>query len=424
MPRRSLPPSLLAAIAIGVLTQLGYLMLRLIRSDSMEWGRLVSGLPLAVFGTGFVGAREIAVKLSGVRARAANLAAIGFALAFVLELITPLFAMRFLSVGAPVGPTVDHIYGIACWAALVTAVGGLAFASKRIALAVSALAVAVVGFAPSFVFRDLSSRDADDALILALAGARMAAWVVAGVALWFDATGEQAIEAPLANRGLRLMANSLWLRVGVAAFAAYAAFHDAGEVEGLAKLMAFGTPVIVTLSLLGLAKGALDVARSKVADVPRWSFVIAGAATLWCAGSMLDELVTVFGSIYATQFWAADPSTEIVVEIAVAIVAAGALVLAMTGISSFAWARQLLDLRAKAQANTIAFVVAMVGGIGLQRWCLANAGDEPPTELALAGLVAAIAVLAAVAIAPSLLRDANHEVESVTTLPSAKVVQD
>jgi len=111
--------------------------------------------------------------------------------------------------------------------------------------------------------------------------------LIALVALARPST-ETVPSMPLAARGFRMMAGSLWWRLVATLVGAYGmarlviAFSDPGGSFQVALVAQAGFELLV---FAGFSLGAFVVARAAVDGTPRRAFMIAGIAAGWCAGA-------------------------------------------------------------------------------------------------------------------------------------------
>jgi hypothetical protein len=405
---RALPPALLFAFGLDIVHR-GWSSLAKLEDWRAEpvflaWvGVRIAMLALAVYGT-----YDLATSLVGRARRGVQVATIAY-LAAATETVA--FAMYLgLTHRAP-----HWTFTLEWWVSFALAraivIGFAVAAWNRVALAIIALELLLYWPSPLFEYLVSGSDRADTIWWEAV---RSILHVVALVVLAVTpARRSQFADAARAVAGLRGSARALWIRVGSSVGAGSMlllaiAQSDQRTAGGIALAFVAAAAVGVVASAL-FARGLLDVARAEVPELPRWPFVMAAAATLWCAGVTLHQLPALYSFLFRGDEDRAATIRALPVATALALLAA----LAITAISISTFARRRGDdaLRAYAVSRGLSGVLLVCGSIAV------IAAVEPDAA-AIGGLIS----MWGFALLARLCTRAALSLERGAAIPSARVV--
>jgi hypothetical protein len=298
-------------------------------------------------------------------------------------------------------------YGIAAWS------GGEGRRHHVAAVACTVLAIGAFvsySYVPSLV---TNSGDMDFAHRLALINGGIAIVRVSAL-IALVVLARPPIDAPssvpLAARGLRMIGGALWWRLAATLAGSFSvlrfalAFGDDSTRSFQIALIAQASVEMILFALVGL--GAFVVARANANGLSRRTFVLVGIGAGWCAGVMLAKVPYLYaftnGPIAASDVQLLDALS--IGEPIVAIAAIATAVFAL---------RNVPGLADSASSRGLAFIVVMLGSIGLARL-----GDG------LAGTVfGGILVLAVTAFVAAFIgRAARVLATEQSSLPTATVV--
>lgn len=249
------------------------------------------------------------------------------------------------------------------------------------------------------------------------------------VLLGMLARGESPHAPDAATTGLRTIASALWLRViaavTVAGLTMMLVLGRASEGSiSILKLATMSGAIVSIVSLIMIARGALAITRSGIADLPRWPLVASAAGTLWCLGVALCQLPYNYRMLYGNRdaygFGGDTPEVLQALTVAVPLVALGAIAVIATAIAGFAARRGLDQLRAEAQGKGMAFVGLTLATIALQTWLLPKA--DSAGSFVFMTLVVAVAALWATAQMARLCALAADSSHAEPGLPKATLV--
>jgi hypothetical protein len=191
---------------------------------------------------------------------------------------------------------------------------------------------------------------------------------------------------------------------------------------GMMKLSLFGGLLVNLVSFVMFGLGAIGVARSAVDGVNRYTAAVAAAASLWCAGVMLEQLPRFYKILYSSDYgsWggsSAEHLTALSVALPVIGTLAGAVLAAV--ITGFARARNHEALTSSAGAAGVGYVLLMLASVGIQSFLLEKATSEG-TLIGMM-LVAAGCGLAAQVMLAKACRAASTSIDAEPGLPQARI---
>jgi hypothetical protein len=377
------------------------------------------------------GALELSRLLVGRAARGARIAAIAGSILLVAEL-----AMAVWELDPDWSRSTVAAYVSWGWFAVAAIAGmGFAFAACRrpVVAALVGVATMVLQRPPVLVtWLDQTFADSLRTLECVISGIEIAAALVLGglvLVAVADLRAELSIPVPQrAREGLGWVARSLWLRLAgvlvVPLVMLMLSSHGHGDPRSMMAKAAVVASFISIVSFTVFGLGALDVARSQHAEVRRWPFLIAAAASLWSAGVMLGQVAEAYraattprSEYFESPTHAFATSLTVVVPL-VAIAASIALALAISG---FAKRRGNVELATRGQSTAILVGTLQVGALVVANMLIPAAPSEAALGMViLGGVVAGIIVLAKVA---NLAADARELVdEQPPAIPVARIV--
>jgi apolipoprotein N-acyltransferase len=222
------------------------------------------------------------------------------------------------------------------------------------------------------------------------------------------------------------MAVAMWMRVvGVCVLPFLTVMvvvgdgHEAEKVLGYGML--FGTGLgVVSLAWFGV--GALEVVRSRHVAAPRLVFLIAGVASLWCAGVTLNQMPDLYGVIAGrASEWGREYSFATMFPYVLPLVATSSMIVGALAIGSFAKRREQLEIGARGDRAAILVGVMQLLAMGVTSYLLPEARSNSSALLLM--LMALGFGLVAVVSMARLARDAALAVEAAPPeLPSAQLL--
>lgn len=426
---RQVPPALVAGLAIGLVSSAAVLWrLGTGHEDFSSTRQLIhSGCDLASIVLALFGARELAAQTTGRVARGVRIAAMGFALDLVLVLAWLIVA--FVNVGHHVSLEMYRDIAVPMslvgLGAMLLVACGLGLASRHRDLWVIGAILALVAELPWFATRWIAGATGISRTgMLAQDGARLALFVVLVVCAALASRERAATEdPPRAAAGLRLASRMLWLRLlAVLAVAIPAVLlvmaADHWEHAGATTLvtdMALAAGLVQVVALGGFALGALAAARGRIGGLAGWLLVAGAAASLWCAGVVLQQLPWLYAALTHRLHMMSDIGAQTALTLTTTAQPVGlvSILCVLLGIAMFA-KQHLAELRDRAGLRAAAFGLFAACGLGAAH----ASGDHALTWL----VVAAGATLWAIQLAAQLCSDAANAMASDVALPAARVI--
>jgi hypothetical protein len=386
---KKLPPVLLVALGLELVTTIAWILGHSLGSTSVRWNLALDGAGLVSDVLGIAGFLELSRRTTGRESLGLRVTAAAFGLAVAVS--------GFWQVVTFVQPhwgehTWDVLSRWTWYAPSALSILGLAVAASQrhraAACAAAAVFVVCVPFPPlaKAMYGWIDGWKA----VLVLHDALHAIAVVAMIVLAALVCGGEPARAPdAATAGLRTIAAALWLRViaavTVAGLTLLLVVGKAGEGSaGVLKLAMMSGAVVNAISLVMLVRGALGAVRAGIADLPRWPFVASAAGTLWCLGVALYQLPYTYRLLYGDHDYAFSTSdlqdTLQALSIAAPLVALGAVAIIATAIAGFAARRGLDQLRAEAQGKGAAFVALDDDARSRHRRAVGDGPDGAPVH--------------------------------------------
>ena len=427
---RKVPTILLAAFALELAFGLVALVMHLSGPAMPDWEG-VGKWQLANQGSWLMGSillavgyRDLSDRVWGKAQRAARIAS-GFAIAMVaLELVwMAVFAFDL-------GPRAEWFYlaeNYVFWVATMGIVISLFVAGMQRdrALATAGLVIALVVKLPPHVAHalykglDLGWRG-QQAL-----GVALSLIYLLGVALMVVAAqaGEAAKRDQVASQGFTGTASGLTLRVIAAVVGMVLTLMAFGMGQEPAfKIVKFVLISGVLVNLISFAMvgvGTINVARSSVDGIAPYAALASGAASLWCAGVLLQQLPNYYHVLYGDSGGSRGQATMEALSVAMPIVAALAGAVLATVIAGLARTRGDEDLAARASGAGVGYVLLMLASIGIQTYLLKEAKSQGS---AIGMMIAAAGcALAAQVILAKVCRGAALVVSAAPELPTARL---
>jgi len=385
------------------------------------------GLTFAIMVLGAIGTLDLARTQTGTARTGAWIAFAGFLGALALS-----FAWSVIECKESwlLHRTLFEVLGYVYFATKLAAIVGLAIATRKLGLAIAGIVVGLACSPPPFIDKHLFEALKDSGRItqaLAQNAMRFGHTAVLLVFAGFAARGEMDTPDPRrAVWGFRMASKAMWVRVfATCAVPLLMLFALMGRSEGAAKMLQFAMVATIAVGLWSMtqfAVGALAVARSRVTDMGRLSFLCAGVGSLWCAGLALSQFPKLFRVVYGDGEVARSYLTEDLEAWSVVgpIVAIAAIALVVGGIAGFAGRRLQNELHTQASSKGVAFVILMFATIAIQQWVLPKATSEGSGMFLL--LCALVAGLAGTVMMANLCTLAADAVEREPGLPTATVV--
>jgi hypothetical protein len=429
---RALPPALLLAFAALFAMLIADVIVRLTIKEpwtALRYQLTSSGVGFATEVLGALGALELARRLTGRAALGVRIAAGAFIFEVALDVLWALVQFK--------SNLWDHewIYNVAdyaFWAGWIAIPIGLAIAlgRERQVLAIIVVAVALITWPPAFIGKPmyswLPSGSAGQVINAGFRTLRYGCMLAAFAAL---AAGQVASERPLAARGLRLAAKSLWVRLVAAAAVPLITLMVIGGkgTEGSVSMLKLATLTALVVNIVALTQfgvGALRVARASVHELGRWPFVLGGACTLWAGGVMLGQLSFLYRMLYGKDSYGGSElaSYAQALSIALPIIVAAGMALLAVAIGGFAARSGNDTLRADAQAKGAGFVTLTLVAMAITTWMLPKATSVGSAAMLL--LLALGASVVALVMMARLLGLAALDLEREASLPPATLLSD
>ena len=385
------------------------------------------GLTFAIMVLGTIGTLDLARTQTGTARTGAWIAFAGFLGGLVLS-----FAWTVIECKESwlLHETLLHVLSYIYFATRLAGIVGLAIATRRLGLALAGIVVGLACAPPPFIDNHLfeALRDSGRITRELVHGAMQLGH--AGVLLvfaGFAARGEMDTPEPRrAVWGFRMASKAMWIRVfATCAVPLLMLFAMMGRSEGAAKMLQFAMVATIAVGLWSMtqfAVGALAVARSRVAEMGRLSFLFAGVGSLWCAGVSLSQFPKLFRVVYGDGELGRSYLTEDLEAWSVVgpIVAVAAIALVVGGIAGFAGRRLQNELHTQASSKGVAFVILMFATIAIQQWVLPEATSAGSAMFLL--LCALIAGLVGTVMMANLCALAADSVEREPGLPTATVI--
>ena len=427
---RNTPPILLTAFALDLVFTAAHVVSRLVQSGERDylavdrWDMASTGMWAAFVVMFCIGMFDLASRLTGGAAIAARVASLAYGAMFATStLLNVLSVLELLPHGEMIWKVEQYTY----WGLGTCVAIALAFAASK-----RSRAAAVVGFALSMVARmpgflgeplfqalDLGPR-ATEIVYTVLGILHTIAYLVLVIAA---TDGVEVPRRELATRGFGLAASSLTLRViAAAAGVVLVVMAVSSRGEGGASLIRFGMIGGLLVNLISFAMfglGALRAARSALDGIARYTAAVAGAASLWCAGVMLEQLPQFYQVLYHQGHGSSGAERLQALSIAQPLVAtlAGALLAAV--ISGFARARNDEPLTTRAGAAGVGYVLLMLASVGVTSFLLETARSQG--MLLGMMLLAAGCGLAAQVMLAKVCRSASASIDVDPGLPGARI---
>ncbi len=426
---RGVPPLLLTAFAIEIAFVLAHLVQRAIASseryyDGLDrWGMASHGVWAVFTVMVSVGLFDLSRRLVGRAAIATRVA--GIAMASVFALATILDALQTFEL-LPRDRWFFTLEGYVFWAVSTASTIALAIAAapRDRVRAIAATAICLIAYPPAILGEatygalGLGPRAAH-IFYACLQVARLIALLV----LVVGATDRVAApRQELAAQGFGQTASALWLRVIAAATAmvfTLAAVATVGRGSfAIVKFAMIGALAVNLISFAMFGLGAMRVARSELDGVPRYAAALAGAASLWCAGVMLEQLPHFYDILYHRDSFGSS-GQERLQALSVAMPIVGTLSCAVFAgvIAAFGRARNDEMLGARARGAGTAYVLLMLSSVAISSYLVEKAG----TQSAMIGMliVAAGCGLWAQLVLAKVCRAASFVLEMEPGLPQA-----
>jgi hypothetical protein len=338
-------------------------------------GRFEVGLMLASCALAVFGCRELRARCTGLARAGATIATVGFALQLATEIVdqAALGYVRSQPVAGATFALLGHSFLIREVAWWIVAIG-LALATRRVALAALAGAVAFVLAPPSEVAWWLYGAHGPTSMVWNVTDT-IALLQVAIFALGLLAA-RQALppgEASDGSHGLRKMASALHVRaitrlVVLVVVTVPLTFATSEMFEAATWFALFVTVVALGVTIV-FARGALAVARSQAVGVPRWGFLAAAVIALWVGGVVVQQLIDQYVVIAGLRELPADTWVQLKVtswgvslqlasmnELGVAV----AMVCALAAIAAFARQRGFAGLAGRATTRAAVLVATVL----------------------------------------------------------------
>lgn len=396
---------------------------------SMRFSLFAQGVSFATTALLVAAAFELARRTTGRASAAARVAGIVFAVGLALDAAFPV--LMFL-VDDHYGLTLELVLEIDAYLWSGVMIGGfvaLLFAGggwqRAPALASVALGAIAVSRAPPLIQTPLRAAlgQAAGSYVFSLLWLVALGCTIAVLARAAD-HAEPAEDTALGERGLRMAANGLWLRVvAVGVLIGLGMMVHASRRSGgnhvLPLAIAAGRAVYVA-GILIFAFGAFMTARSRLRDLSSLSLHIAGTLSLWVAGVLLAQLPALHG-ISRGRDLGADLAAERVKAfgLVLPLVGAAGLVMLGTAIAGFARKRELTELRHLASSRTGAFAVLILLNALFSTYALPQATTKG--QFIAMSFSAAIASLVAIVMLAKLCALAADAVHQAPGLPTARL---
>src|SRR5262249_38234938 len=134
----------------------------------------------------------------------------------------------------------------------------------------------------------------------------------------------------------------------------------------LIKVVTLGGLAINMISFAMVGAGALGVARSAVDGISQYAVIACGAASLWCAAVMLDQVPKYYQVLYGDHgsFGGAEEIQALSVTMPLVATLAGAVF--ATAIAMYARTRGHQDLATRASGTGVGYLLLMLASVGIQ----------------------------------------------------------
>ena len=427
---RNTPPILLVAFALQLAFSLVHLGVRMAESadrsfeDVHRWDLASNGIWALFAVMVCVGLFDLAARRTGGAAIGARVAGLAFVSLYALGVaLNALFVFELMPHGEWIWRVEQYVY----WTVNTAAAIGLAVAGAPRARALMGVGLAlclasrlppVLGEA-IFGGMDLGRQGAE--LVRYAFGLVHTIGLLLLVVAATD--GVAAPRRELAARGFGLAASALWLRliaalVGVLLTVVAVSSRGDGGV-GAIKLAMFASLVVNLVSFAMFGLGALHAARSAIDGVSRGGAAIAAAASLWCAGVMLEQLPQYYKILYGGDAFGGSSSRDHLQALSIALPIVGTLAGAALAavIAGLARARNDAILTTSAGSAGVGYTLLMLASVGITSFLLEKA-DSAGGAIGMM-LVAAGCGLAAQVMLAKVCRTASTTIDHDPGLPQA-----
>jgi hypothetical protein len=427
---RKMPTVLVAALALAIAFSVVTLIMQLVHSEPPSYEH-VDKWRLAKSGQWFMttimfafGCRELSDRIVGRAARATRVAGRLFGVDIALQLVWMIvFTFRL-------GPQEEWFYSLESYtfwgiSSAISVALFVAAVGRTRGLAIGGLVVCLIARSPQFLRAPVFA-----GLHLELRGLTIAWEIqslihVAGLAMLLVAIApdEAARRPSIAAKGFSDVANGLWLRVIAAVVGALFTLFAIG-MKGesgyqLVKVVTFGGLAINLISFAMVGAGAFGVARSAVDGVSQYATIACGAASLWCAGVMFDQVPKYYQVLYGDHGGIRGSEEIQALSVAMPLVATLAGAVFATAIAMYARTRGNQDLAARANGAGVGYLLLMLASIGLQSQLLEQARSQGDAIVVL--FAAAGCGLVAQMLLSKVCRRASEAIAADPELPTARI---
>lgn len=435
---RALPPALLLGFAIWfvmIAVRATFWMTMDEPWAAIRFNLVGDGTAFACEILGILGSFELARRLGGRAALGITIAGWAFAGVLAVDCVYASFQfMEKMWEHETLLKTIEYAY-YAAWLAVPVGVC-IALLEKKRELGIFIVIVTVLTWPPPLladkIYSWLPHGESRYAIDGALRAVRFG-FLLAGFAAVARGAAAAVADRVAAASGLRLAAKSQWLRLIAIAAVPLITLMVIGSKGGkgsleMLKLAMITTFVVNIISFAQFGVGALRTARGSVAELGRWPFVLAGAASVWAAGVVIGQLPWVYKALYKPDSFAFG-SSELTrymeaLSVAMPVVVVAGMTLTAVAISGLAAKRGNEELRGHAQSKGAGFVTLTLVNLAMAQWMIPKAmrGDSLSSFVMLSLLALGCAIAAIVMIA-KLLGLGADELDREAGLPTATVVE-